>query len=159
MHLDGGIADDRLWIGRWRKVVSVDLKLWSPPAKHAAGKKFVNMLANELQGVRLRKWNSERAMLFAPVILNRKSGVVKAGDITKTIMSRLEMWEAGRFAELVNEVVIEGESGVAGRKPDEWGENGEVSSGVASTYNSMVLDGKIRAAVRFATGRGQSEPL
>jgi hypothetical protein len=158
-HMSGGIADDHVWQRRWLKVVSVDLKLWAPPAKHAIGKKFVNMLANELQGVRMRKWNSERAMLFAPVILNRKSGVVKASEITKTIGSRLELWEAGRYAELVNEVGIEGESGVAGRKPDEWKEDGEVSSRVAGAFNSMVLDGKIRGAVRFATGRGMKGPL
>jgi hypothetical protein len=130
-HMSGGIADDQVWQRRWLRVVSVDLKLWAPPAKHAIGKKFVNILANELQGVRMRKWNSERAMLFAPVILNRKSGVVKASEITKTISSRLELWEAGRYAELVNEVAIEGESGVAGRKPDEWKEDGEVSGKVA----------------------------
>jgi hypothetical protein len=106
----------------------------------------VNMLANEFQGVRLRKWNSERAMILAPAILNRKHGVAKASQITKLIGHRLDLWEAGRYAELVNEVVITGGSGVAGRNPAEWGEK-EVSDSVAKTYNNMVLDGKIRGAM------------
>jgi hypothetical protein len=153
-HLDGGIgvANDLIWQRRWLKVVSVDLKLWYPPTKHADGKRFVNLLANEFQGVRLRKWNSERAMIFAPAILHRKHGVAKASQITKLIGHRLDLWEAGRYAELVNEVVITGGSGVAGRNPAEWGEK-EVSDSVAKTYNNMVLDGKIRGAVRFATSR------
>jgi hypothetical protein len=156
-HLNGGVRNDRLWQRRWLKVVSGDLKLWTPPRKHFEGKKFINMFANELAGVRTRDWNSERAMLFAPVILNRKSGVVKASDITKTISLRLQLWEAGRFTELVNETVCEARSGVAGRNPCEWG-NDEVSESVAAAYNSMVLDGKIRGAVRFATSRGLGGP-
>jgi hypothetical protein len=90
-HLNGGVRNDRIWQRRWLKVVSGDLKLWTPPRKHFEGKKFVNMFANELEGVRTRMWNSERAMLFAPVILNRKSGVVKASEITKTISLRLQL--------------------------------------------------------------------
>jgi hypothetical protein len=91
-------------------------------------------------------------MIFAPAILHRKHGVAKASQITKLIGHRLDLWEAGRYAELVNEVVITGGSGVAGRNPAEWGEK-EVSDSVAKTYNNMVLDGKIRGAVRFATSR------
>ena len=155
MHLHGGIGDveNEKWQRWWLKVVSGDLKLWTPPRKHKAGKEVVIMFANEMQGVRLRKWNSERAMIFLPMILNRKSGVVKASAITKIITHRLELWKAGRYVELVNEVVAEARSGVAGRRPDKV-VDGEVSENVACTFNSMMLDGKIRAAVRFATNRG-----
>eukprot|EP00956_Cyclotella_meneghiniana_P025811 scaffold54612_cov72-Cyclotella_meneghiniana.AAC.3 len=159
-HLDGGIgaAEDEKWQRWWLKVVSGDLKLWTPPRKHKTGKDVVIMFANEMQGVRLRKWNSERAMMFLPVILNRKSGVVKASAITKIIANRLELWKAGRYVELVNEVVSEARSGIAGRRPEKE-VDGEVSESVACTFNPMILDGKLRAAVRFATERGLGGPL
>jgi hypothetical protein len=121
-HLHGGIpaVEDKLWQRRWLQVVSVDLKLWIPPLGCADGKQFVNMLANKFQSVRLRQSNSERAMIFAPCILHYKPAVVAANAIkNKTIMHWLNLWEAGRFAELVQEVVISGRSGVAGRKPEE----------------------------------------
>jgi hypothetical protein len=54
--------------------------------------------------------------------------------------------------------LIAGKSGVAARNSDSWKEDGEVSESVAKRYNSMVLDGKIRGAVRFATGRGLGGP-
>eukprot|EP00956_Cyclotella_meneghiniana_P031787 scaffold84827_cov23-Cyclotella_meneghiniana.AAC.1 len=120
--------------------------------------KIVEFFANELQGVRKREWNSERAMIFIPCILNRKSGVRAASSITKTIARRIDLWKAGRFAELVEEAVVEARVGVAGRKPDEWNREDGVSESVANTFNSMVLDGKLRAAVRFATERGTGGP-
>lgn len=77
-HLHGGIDPvvDRRWQRWWLKVVSVDLKLWIPPLGCADGKRFVNILANEFQSVRLRKSNSEKAVLFCPLVLHRKRTVV-----------------------------------------------------------------------------------
>jgi hypothetical protein len=69
------------------------------------------------------------------------------------------MWEAGCYNELVEEVVVRGRSGIAGGKDHSWKEDGEVSESVAKRYNSLVLHGKMRQAVRFATGRGQGGPL
>ena len=156
-HLHGGIeaATDLKWQRWWLQVVSVDLKLWIPPLGCADGKRFVNMLANEFRGVRLRQWNAEKAILFPPLILHRLGYVKSASEIKRKIISRMDLWEAGRYTELVQEVIISGKSGVAGRKPEEW-EGEEVSESVARTYNNMVIDGRIlRDAVRFATGRGQ----
>jgi hypothetical protein len=72
---------------------------------------------------------------------------------------KLDLWEAGRYDELVSEVVIWGKSGVAGGNYHSWKEDGKVSDSVARKYNSMMLDGKVRGAVRFSMGRGQGGPL
>jgi hypothetical protein len=72
---------------------------------------------------------------------------------------RLKMWEAGRFAELVNEVVIEGESGVAGRKPDEWGEMGKYLAAWQVHTIQWCLMARYVRQLDFSTGRGQSGPL
>lgn len=67
--------------------------------------------------------------------------------------------EAGRFKqELCNEVINKGKVEAAGLSPAEWDEDG-VSDNVAMRYNSLVLLGKLRAAVRMATGRGLGGPL
>ncbi|KAL3768952.1 hypothetical protein ACHAWO_004062 [Cyclotella atomus] len=157
-HLDGGIVDDGRWQMRWRRVVSRHLSLWDPPSGKV-GKRFVTLLANEWAGVRERRWNSERPIVFCAVILNRKTNTISASSIRKVVESRLDMWEAGCYNELVEEVVIRGKSGIAGSGEHSWNDDGEVSDSVAKRYNSMVLDGKIRSAVRFATGRGLGGPL
>jgi hypothetical protein len=159
-HIHGGIpvAEDKRWQRWWFRVVSCDLKLWTPPKGSADGKRFVNLLASEFQSVRLRRSNSEKAMIFAPCILHRKSGVVAASAIKKTIIHRLDLWEAGRYAELVEEVVSSGRCGIAGRKPESL-EDEVVSDSIAATFNSMVVNGKIKEAVRFARSKGKGGPL
>ena len=48
--------------------------------------------------------------------------------------------------------------GDVGRGSHEWKEDGKISESVAKKYNSMMLDGKVRGAVRFATGCGLGGP-
>ena len=156
-QLDGGIEDNKLWLRRWLRVVACDLKLWEVPRRCNLGKRFVNLLANEFKGVRLRQWNSERVIVFAAVILNRRSNVKEAKEIKKVIQQRLDMWEAGQFTALCNEVMKGAESVAPFCTAGDWKEDG-VSENVAARYNSMVLSGKIRSAVRFATERGQGGP-
>jgi hypothetical protein len=98
-------------------------------------------------------------LFFCAVILNRKLNTISASSIRKVIESRLDMWDAGCYNELVEEVVIRGKSGIAGGGSHSWKEDGEVSESVAKLFNSMVLDGKLRSGVRFATGRGIGGPL
>jgi hypothetical protein len=148
-HLDGGVADDRIWQRRWMKVVSCNLSLWDAPMGRV-GKRFVQLLAEEWKGVRERQWNAERPIVCCAAILSRKRNKIRATTIRDTIDARIDLWEAGCFDELVEEVLITGRSGVAGRNSDSWK--------VAKRYNSMVLDGKIRGAVRFATGCGLGGP-
>ena len=156
-HLDGGIADDKIWQRRWTRVVGCDLSLWEVPRRCNLGKRFVNQLANEFRGVRLRQWNSERVIVFAAVILNRRSGVVNAKEIKTLIEQCLDLWDAGRFAELCNDVVKGAQSVARSCTEEEWKRDG-VSENVAAKFNSMVLSGKIRSAVRFATERGEGGP-
>ncbi|KAL7502373.1 hypothetical protein ACHAXN_001332 [Cyclotella atomus] len=157
-HLDGGVANDRFWQSRWMRCVSTNLSLWDAP-NGKVGKRLITQLANEWAGVREQKWNSKRPIVFCAVVLNRKTDIISASSIRNMIESRLDMWDAGCYNELVEEVCIRGKSGIAGGKDHSWKEDGEVSESVAKRYNSMVLDGKIRSAVRFATGRGIGGPL
>jgi hypothetical protein len=85
--------------------------------------------------------------------------VIRAKGIREVINMKLDLWDAGRYDELVEEVMIRGKSGVAARNCHSWKEDGEVSDSVARRYNKLMLDGKVRGAVRFATGRGRGGTL
>ncbi len=54
-HLDGGVANDKIWQRRWREIVSCDISLREVPTSCALSKRFVNLLALEWQGARQRR--------------------------------------------------------------------------------------------------------
>ena len=102
MHLDGGVKEDGLWQGWWR-----DLEVM-PPCRYEVpsgkvGRRFVNALAEELRGIRDRRWNSERFIVFQMVTLQRACHVTASRDIRRRIERRLDAWGAGRFAMLVED--------------------------------------------------------
>jgi hypothetical protein len=79
-HLDGGIADNGVWQGRYNCVVSHPHPMYNPP-KGGFGQQVVAMLAREFRGIRKQKWNLERALIFAACVLRKSPGVIHARDI------------------------------------------------------------------------------
>jgi hypothetical protein len=67
-HLDGGIVDDHRWQRRWRRLVAYTPNRYEAP-KGRVGRRFISMLAEAFDGVTTRRWNSERPIVFAAVIL------------------------------------------------------------------------------------------
>jgi hypothetical protein len=53
-HLDGGIADDELWQNYWRRII-VYPSLTYAALSGAVGRRFVDMLAVILEGIKSRK--------------------------------------------------------------------------------------------------------
>ena len=62
-------------------------------------------VAEELQGVTERRWNSERFIVFQSVILQRSREVKKAKDIRRRIEGRLRDWKEGKYDMLVQDTV------------------------------------------------------
>ena len=146
-HLSGGVADDRQWQARWRRLAGQSASWYAAPAGKV-GRRFVSIFAAEMEGVRARRWNSERPLIFCAVILAKALGVRRARDIRKRIDRRMDLWEEGRYAGLVTDTEAEGRGreGLAGqRKADEESQ--------ARGFHGTVLSGKLRAAVRRATAR------
>eukprot|EP00978_Attheya_sp_CCMP212_P027128 scaffold90475_cov53-Attheya_sp.AAC.1 len=83
-HLDEGIEDDKIWQERWKKLAALPTKRYDAPGG-AVGCQFVEGLADELEGIRKRKWNSEQFLVFQMVILQRTTNVVGAKYIRKSI--------------------------------------------------------------------------
>ena len=73
-HLAGGISDDALWQTRWRRISNLTPRFYDAP-KGKAGRHFVILLTEELQGARERRWNSKRPMVFIGTVLAKTPGV------------------------------------------------------------------------------------
>ena len=99
-HLDGGISEDGRWQKWWRDLAVM------PPCRYDApsgkvGRRFVNVLMREMRGVLVRRWNSERFIVFQTVTLQRARHVTASRDIRRLIEKRLDAWETGCHKMLV----------------------------------------------------------
>ena len=151
-HLDGGVVDDQEWQNRWREVMALPPQRYDVPTGRV-GRLFVAAAADELKGVVQRKWNSERFIVFQAVLLQRSPDVKRARDIRRRVETRLRLWREGRFNMLVQDTVRTSRTMISSIR------RGMSDETIAKTFTSMVLKGKIRAAVRFATLRGEGGVL
>ena len=103
-HLSGGIADDALWQERWLQLVAFPSHAYDVPSG-AVGKRFVERVAEELKGIKARKWNSERFLVLQVVILQRSRDVKRSRDVRRRIAKRLDAWEKGQFTMLVEDTL------------------------------------------------------
>ena len=101
-HLTGGISDDPQWQEYWRRLVVFPSKAYDVPSG-AAGKRFVRMVASLLNGVKSRKWNAEKFIVFQMVVLQRTRDVKRSRDIRRRITRRMDAWEEGKMAMLVQD--------------------------------------------------------
>ena len=69
------------------------------------GKKFVDILADEISNLVDKRVNSERFIVYCRVILQRDSGIKRSSDVRRLIKRRLDLWCNENFNELVQEAV------------------------------------------------------
>ena len=112
------------------------------------GDRFLLSSAKELKKVRLRESNSEKALMYPCVILRKESGVTKAKAIRKRIDRRIDHWEKGLLAELVQDTVATARRGVGG------GSGTKDDDSIARTYHSIVIGGRLSAAVKMLSNKG-----
>jgi hypothetical protein len=114
-------------------------------SKGGVGQRVVATLAREFRGMRERKWNSERALIFATCVLRKSPGINRARDIKHRVERRLTLWIGGQYNALVQDIVGKAMRGV------DSGRDTADEELIARKYNHMVLDSKLRAAVHFTT--------
>ncbi len=95
--------------------------------------------------MRKRKWNSECSLTFAACVLWKSPDVICTRDIKCRVERRLTLWIGGQYNALVQDIVGEAMRGVGS------GRDIADKELIARKYNHMVLDGKLRTAVCFAT--------
>ena len=95
-----------------------------------------------MQGVRDRRWNSERFIVFQTVILKLACHVTASYAIRRRIAKRLDDWGVGKHAMLVGDTLRLCEEYLTAARREETSEHR------AQTYHSLVLRDKPRSAVR-----------
>ena len=69
------------------------------------GRRFVGMIGAEMKGVRDRRWNSERFIVFQTVILQRARHVTASHAIRRQIKKRLDAWGSVKHAMIVEDTL------------------------------------------------------
>jgi len=148
-HLDGGIGiqEDRKWQRLHFRVASCTLALYDLPNGRWANR-FLAIQTKLWRDTRQRNCNSEKPLVFAACILCKVKDVKRFSDVKQLIWARLDQWEAGKYCALVRGV----EEETMGRGYANNHCEFEVES-AGRRYDSMILSGKLRAAVRMITDR------
>ena len=147
-HLDGGIQDDAKWQTHWRKIIGLPPQRYSAP-NGRVGRLFIKALTADLLGIQERRWNSERFITFLAVVLQRSPEAKRAQDIRKRIETRLQSWSHGDYEMLVEDTVRTSLSLITKAR------KGMTDEQMSKTYTRLVVEGKLRQAVRFITQRDQ----
>jgi hypothetical protein len=151
-HLLGGVANDAAMCMLYDNVVSWPHPLYDPLLKGLIGKWFVRGLTAEWVEVRERGRNSEQALIYTDCILRKESGITSAGAIKRRIERRLDQWDRGEIATLVQDIVTTVRQGHEERRT---GDDDEITR----RFDSMVASGKTRPSVRMATDHSRGGPL
>ena len=93
-QLNGDIADDKLLQAYWWEIVALLPQRYDIPAGRV-GRIFIDTLAEKLEGVERRRWNSERFIVFQAVILQRMTEVLRARDICQRVKRWIVDWREG----------------------------------------------------------------
>ena len=86
-------------------------------------------------------------MIFPACILRQDPYVSSSSGIKKLVLRGLRRWLNGKIAELVQMITNIARWGSGG---GQWEED---ENSIARTYHSMVIDGRLRAGVRWLTNR------
>jgi len=92
--------------------------------------------------------NSEKACIFAPLILCRVRSKKTMSKVKTLVWSRMDVWEASRYCALVKEVE---ECAMEDGFPHAHTDRSLELESVGRRFNSMGHSGKLRAAVGAMT--------
>ena len=103
-HLNDGVLDDFKWQQRWKVILALPTRRFNAP-KGRVGKRYISILSNELAGIKKRKWNSERFLIFQAVILQKAIQIKSSKEIRNRIDRRLDAWLEGSYDLLIQDTM------------------------------------------------------
>ena len=104
-QLDGGIVDDALWQDNYRRIIVYLLSQYDISGS-SVGRLFIKLHADEIDGVRERKWNMEKVLCFMSTILHTSSDVKGSSNIWRRVRQRLLDWENKKYWMLISSTVL-----------------------------------------------------
>ena len=145
-HLNGGIPTDGKWQEYYRRLLPFPSSQYDLP-KGKVGKLFLSRLTIELNGVRERKWNSEKPLLFALIVFQKTTNAKRSGDIRYCLLWRLKSLEEGEYEMLVGDTFTYLSTHLQRKR------GGDMNRGCGKIFHNQVLRRDLRGAVRFLTKR------
>ena len=134
------------WVGRWEVITQHQARHYSLPGG-SVGRKYVDTLTNEVLQLASGNYPSERLIVFSSLMLQRDRNVKKASDIRQLLERRLALWYDEKFDVLLQEACKALRNRVRWPKDD---------SHVDRVFSRLMMQGKIRAAVRWITERSSN---
>lgn len=146
IHLTGDIREDRKWQRFWKRTVQIPAARYKVP-QGPVGRRFLTTLIREFRGVRERRWNSERPLVFQAVVLQRRKGVTAAKDIRSLLQQKMDLWDKGKIPTLLADMEAESRLRHAQGRPVPREDR------LFRNFNARVLSGHLRSACRQLTDR------
>ena len=150
--IQSGSCSHSHWHRRWKSVVHHSGNHYVLPGG-PTGRRYVDLLTEEVQHLAVRNFPSERVLVFSSVMLQRNRMVHKGADIRRLLDWHVDQWRDGHFDLLVQEADC-CDSGLKHSRRANVDEDDNTR-----IFSRLILQGKVKAAVRWATERTRGELL
>ena len=148
LYSDGGPRDSA-WCQRWSVIVQHVGQHYSLPGG-SIGKKYIDLLCEELQYLSLGTYHSERVIVFCAMMLQSDCLVHKGCDFRRLLERRMKLWHDGQFDALLQEAVRCDQSLRNSHRRPSFKDSQEH---LIKVFTRLMLEGNVSAAVRWLTER------
>jgi len=118
------------------------------------GHDFITQLTTELQGVRERKWNSERPLVFLMVILTQMDSKLHFSEVRACIKHHLKTWNMGNYQALVDDT-----NHTCWQFITYSDRQAPTNDSKAHSFNGLVQSSRLCQVVRHLTSRDEGGVL
>ena len=146
---------NRIWQNRWRLCVSNLLsKRWETP-NGQVGREVAKLLADELEASNnTLSIPDERFLVAQMVIFQRSHECRKAVQVKRKMMDRISLWRAGKYDDLISDAIKDEK---AQRRAYARKKGRTSADHIETIFTKLMLEGRIRDAVRWATNNGTTK--
>ena len=141
-----GVDHDFDWRSRWKQVIYHSGNHYILPGG-PIGRRYVDLLAEEVTHLAGGHFPPERVLVFSSVILQRDRMVRKGADIHRLLERRIELWRQNNFDLLVQEAERCDKALCRTRH------SAVDEDSIIRVFTRLMLRGKVKSAVRWATER------
>jgi hypothetical protein len=140
------------WFNRWRTVTHLSGLHFMIP-RGQCGRRYIDILTNEVNMLSAGTVSSERIIVFSSVILQKEKSANKTQDIMRLLNRRMDMWDESKFDLLVQEATR------CDRSLHKRHRHKSHHNHTESVFTRLMFQGRVGAAVRWLTNRSKGSVL